>query len=221
MLSYFRLAKHYNIIDKPNHRSAHKEVALRGGGVVYFFALILYLGYSVSFNEVLPNQFWMFFVGFFMISVISFLDDIIDLSAKIRLLFHFISVSFLLYFVNALQFFPLWCVLLLYILVMEVLNAYNFMDGINGMSGLYSLLTLGTLWYINSFVITFTDTDFVIYPILATIVFLFFNFRKKCENFYGRCGKHWNSILDFRLIRFIDDEISKFKIFTIAFSLWG
>lgn len=28
---YFRIAKHYNIVDKPNSRSSHAHVTLRGG----------------------------------------------------------------------------------------------------------------------------------------------------------------------------------------------
>lgn len=188
MLGYFRLASHYNIIDKPNHRSAHIAVTLRGGGVVYFFALLLYFGSFIFFNGVWPNQFWIFFVGFFLISAISFLDDIIDLSAKIRLLFHFISVSFLLYFVDAFELLPLWLVPLLYILVIGVLNAYNFMDGINGITGLYSLVVLGTLGYVNTKFISFTEKDFILYPILATLVFLYFNFRKKARCFMGDVG---------------------------------
>ena len=31
-LLYFRIADHFNIIDKPNERSSHSKIVLRGGG---------------------------------------------------------------------------------------------------------------------------------------------------------------------------------------------
>jgi uncharacterized protein YacL len=45
MLIYFKIADKYNIIDKPNHRSAHTQVTLRGGGII--FPLLLYFFVSL------------------------------------------------------------------------------------------------------------------------------------------------------------------------------
>ena len=36
-LFYFRVADRYNIIDKPNERSSHTKVTLRGGGIIFYF----------------------------------------------------------------------------------------------------------------------------------------------------------------------------------------
>ena len=36
-LVYFRIADKCNIIDKPNERSSHKSIVLRGGGIIYVF----------------------------------------------------------------------------------------------------------------------------------------------------------------------------------------
>jgi len=41
-LAYFRLADHYNIIDKPNQRSSHTSITLRGGGIVFYIGVLLY-----------------------------------------------------------------------------------------------------------------------------------------------------------------------------------
>lgn len=188
MLLYFHIAIHHNIIDKPNHRSAHTEITLRGGGIVYFFAFLLFLASTYLSKYSSVQIFLIFGVGFFIIAGISFLDDIIDLSSIFRLFFHFVSVTFLVYFIDAFQVLPLWAIPVLYILVIGILNAYNFMDGINGVTGLYSLVGLGTLWYMNSFMTIFTIENFILYPILATIVFLFFNFRKKAKCFMGDIG---------------------------------
>ena len=34
-LIYFKVADACNIIDKPNERSSHKSIVLRGGGIIY------------------------------------------------------------------------------------------------------------------------------------------------------------------------------------------
>ena len=35
-LIYFRIADHFNIIDKPNQRLSHSSIVLRGGGYLEF-----------------------------------------------------------------------------------------------------------------------------------------------------------------------------------------
>ena len=62
------------------------------------------------------------------------------------------------------------------------------MDGINGITGLYSLVALLSLLYVNQNMVSFVDRDFIIYPVLACLVFLFFNFRKKAKCFMGDIG---------------------------------
>ena len=195
MQVYFKIANKYNIIDKPNHRSAHTEITLRGGGIIFPIAFLFFMGYEFFFNGyefsldslVKPN-FWIFGIGLLLICTISFIDDVVDLSSKIRLVFHSVSVTLLLYFLNVFQVLPWWIIPVFYILIIGILNAYNFMDGINGMSGLYSLVILGSLLYINQYVISFIDANFIIYPIIASVVFLFFNFRKKAKCFLGDIG---------------------------------
>ena len=38
-LLYFRIADRFNIIDKPNQRSSHKRVTLRGGGIIFLLGV--------------------------------------------------------------------------------------------------------------------------------------------------------------------------------------
>ena len=189
-LLYFKIAGHYNIIDKPNHRSSHTKITLRGGGVIFPFACVLYFVMSIIHRKewFVPEQFWSFGLGLFLLSAISFLDDILDLSTKLRLVFHFLSVVLLIYFLGLWNVLPFWLLPIVFIFIIGVLNAYNFMDGINGITGLYSFVILSTLYYINQYKIIFTDVNFIIYPVLASLVFLFFNFRKKAKCFAGDVG---------------------------------
>ena len=56
-LFYFKIADKYNIIDKPNHRSAHSEITLRGGGVIFPIAFLLYAAsYFFRENSILSPQ---------------------------------------------------------------------------------------------------------------------------------------------------------------------
>ena len=159
LLVYFKIADKYNIIDKPNHRSAHTEITLRGGGIIFPIAFLLFVGSQIFHQNSLenPQNYLIFGAGLLAICTISFIDDILDLSSKIRLVFHFISVTLLLYFINAFQLLPIWAIPILFIVIIGILNAYNFMDGINGMTGLYSLVVLGSLLYVNQNINEFTD----------------------------------------------------------------
>ncbi len=218
MLIYFKIADKYNIIDKPNHRSAHTEITLRGGGIIFPVAYLFFMGYEVLFKNYrfsLDNwrefNFWIFGAGLLIICLISFIDDMIDLSSKIRLVFHFVSVTLLLYFLNAFQLLPWWGIPISYVLIIGILNAYNFMDGINGMSGLYSLVLLGSLLYINQNTIEFVNANFIIYPLLASVVFLFFNFRKRAKCFLGDIGSMGIGFWIIALLSLLMFETGKIK----------
>lgn len=39
---YFKVADHFNIIDKPNERSSHTKVVLRGGGIIFAISMVIW-----------------------------------------------------------------------------------------------------------------------------------------------------------------------------------
>lgn len=178
---YFRIADIYNIIDKPNHRSAHTEITIRGGGVLFWFAALFYFVQHSDAN-------YLFFTGITIVSIVSFWDDIQSLPNKVRILAHFSAISLLFYNLNVFEILPWWGILLTYIVAIGIINAYNFMDGINGITGLYTIVVLGSQLYANHYIFEFIDAAFIIYPMLASGVFLFFNFRKRAKCFAGDVG---------------------------------
>lgn len=187
-LIYFRIADHFNIIDKPNQRSSHSQITLRGGGIIFPLAAI---GTILLFQ---PQQ-WIFAVGILLIATISFLDDVITLSSKIRMLIHLIAVSLLLYQVkidmisSILTPYTLFLIPLLYVFIIGIINAYNFMDGINGITVLYSIVSVGTLFWIQKADHFLLLDDRVWWAILAALaVFGVFNIRKKAKAFSGDVG---------------------------------
>ena len=178
---YFKVADRYNIVDKPNHRSAHTEITLRGGGIIFWFAALLY------FAQHLQNNYF-FFTGITLVSLVSFWDDIQSLSNKIRIAVHFLAISLIFYDLGVFESVHSIGVLMAYILAIGLINAYNFMDGINGITGLYTLVVMGSLLYVNQKIQVFIDADFIKYAMMASLVFLFFNFRKKAKCFAGDVG---------------------------------
>ncbi|WP_343695586.1 glycosyltransferase family 4 protein [Flavobacterium sp.] len=181
MLLYFKVADHFNIIDKPNQRSSHTDITLRGGGIIFWFAALLYFIKNIESN-------YFFFTGITLVSLVSFWDDIQSLSNKIRISIHFISITLIFYDLGLFNLTPVWSVIIAYILAIGLINAYNFMDGINGITGLYTLVVLGSLLYVNSKIQLFIDSSFVKYGMIASLVFLFFNYRKKAKCFAGDVG---------------------------------
>lgn len=182
LLIYFKIADHYNIVDKPNERSSHQDVTLRGGGVIYWIAAAIF----VAFNHQTAD--WLVFFGLTLITLISFLDDLNEVSPKIRLLCQLIAMTMVFYVAGIFSQFSFWVVVFGYILFIGILNAWNFMDGINGMTGLYSIAVLAGLQYINLVKIPFINPALIWYPMIASAVFLFFNFRKKARCFAGDVG---------------------------------
>lgn len=179
-LLYFKIANRFNIIDQPNHRSSHSRITIRGGGIIFLVSVLLFF---VSYDF----QFRWFVLGLTIISIISFLDDVLTLKNTIRLSIHLLAVA-LLFLQWELYTYPWYVLAIILVFVIATINAYNFMDGINGILGSYSLLTIITLYYINRTVVLFTPNEFLITVGSALVVFNFFNFRKKAKCFAGDVG---------------------------------
>lgn len=178
-LAYFQVADKFNIIDKPNERSSHKGIILRGGGVVFYVAVLLYFVVS-------GFKFPWFFAGLSLISLISFADDVKTLSPRLRLIVQFAGL-FLMFIEWNLYSLPWYFFVIALVLSAGVLNAFNFMDGINGITGAYSSAVIIALWFVNRQV-AFTDNRLIYIVLISLFVFNFFNFRTKAKCFAGDVG---------------------------------
>ena len=179
-LFYFRVADKFNIIDKPNERSSHSRITLRGGGIIFYFGA---LAYFLSNHWEYP---W-FMLALTLITFISFVDDIRSTSQGLRLVFHFTAMA-LMFYQWGLFSLSWWWIIIALIICTGIINAYNFMDGINGITGGYSLVILGALAYINSEITTFVEPALINTVLCSVLVFCFFNFRKKAKCFAGDIG---------------------------------
>lgn len=177
---YFRVADKYNIIDKPNHRSSHKYITIRGGGIIFYLGVLLY-------NFFFGFDYPYFIIGLSLISIISFLDDILDISSKIRISVHFIAMM-LMFYDCGLYNLPWYYLVSALIVSTGIINAYNFMDGINGITGGYSLIVIGSFWWINNNIHTFIDNNLLYVILISLLIFNYFNFRKVAKCFAGDVG---------------------------------
>lgn len=188
-LLYFKIADYYNIIDKPNERSSHSTVTLRGGGIIFYIGAFIWWLYSDFSNP-------FFFIGLSIISIISFIDDIHDLTPKFRLSLQLLSISLMTFQIlidnNIIENESLLIIMVIFAISLFIsagaINVFNFMDGINGITGGYSLIVLLSLAYPYY---QMKDKDLnllIIVSIIAVIVFSFFNFRKKAKCFAGDVG---------------------------------
>ena len=209
---YFKMADHYNIIDKPNSRSSHTEVTIRGGGIIFWVSAFIYFIY---FNYGYPY----FFIGLSLVTFISFLDDVFTLSNRYRLPFQFMAIGLVLY---QLHFFenPLWVYFIVMIVGVGIMNAYNFMDGINGITSGYSTIVILALWFINNYHVAFIENAFLIFTLLALMVFNYFNFRTKARCFAGDVGSISIAVIIlFLLLKLILQEQN--LIYILFLSVYG
>jgi len=179
LLLYFKVADHFNIIDKPNERSSHRQTTIRGGGMIFPIAITIWF---------IVNQFKCpyFFLGLVLISSISFWDDVFTLKPIQRITIHFLAVSLLLWEMDFIIF-HWWLWVIAYIFILGWINAFNFMDGINGITSFYALVSLATCYYLN-IQDPFADMELIRYAMIALLVFSWFNARKKALTFAGDVG---------------------------------
>jgi UDP-N-acetylmuramyl pentapeptide phosphotransferase/UDP-N-acetylglucosamine-1-phosphate transferase len=185
---YFKIAAKFNIIDKPNKRSSHTQLTIRGAGLVFpviIFITLLHNFFTENDNVYHmkePIQFW---IALFVLSAISFYDDVKSLSPKFRMLIQMITVASVVFSSNTL----IWQSLLALILIIGVINAYNFMDGINGITALYSLVAVITaliMLELNYQLVIGSEIWWALGS--ALVVFSFYNVRKRARCFSGDVG---------------------------------
>lgn len=181
-LIYFKIADKCNIIDKPNERSSHSSVVLRGGGIIFLFGLWIW---SAFYGFQYP---WLL-ASVTLAAGISFVDDIHSLPDSVRLVVQFIAMGLMFQQLDILHLEMWWIIILALIVCVGASNVINFMDGINGITAGYSLAVLIPLLIMNH-KIGFMEDSFLVVVILSVLVFSVFNFRErgKAKCFAGDVG---------------------------------
>lgn len=189
LVVYFKIADRYNIIDKPNERSSHSTIVLRGGGVIFTLSMIVWAVLMlIQGQDILP--YLPFLCGLVLIAGVSFVDDIQSLPDTVRLVAQFIAMG-LMYWSMGIMHWNMWLFVIIALIVcVGATNIINFMDGINGITAGYSLAVLVSLLLVNANLNGFIESSYLIVAILGVLVFCFFNFRPrgKAKCFAGDVG---------------------------------
>ena len=192
-LIYFKIADHFNIIDKPNERSSHSSIVLRGGGVIFSLSMLawavmmLVQGEGQTVLEYLP-----FLCGLILVAAVSFWDDVKSLPDSVRLVVQFVAMGLMFWSMGIMHWNMWWIVLIALVVCVGATNVINFMDGINGITAGYALAVLVPLALLNGCPIGsgmtaiglgmtggFIEQSYLIVAIIGVLVFCMFNFRPK------------------------------------------
>ena len=142
-LVYFKVADHFNIIDKPNARSSHTRIVLRGGGIIFSISLIIWMIWKMVYGEWgIVYEYLPFFCGLMLITGVSFWDDVKSLPDSVRLVTHVLAIILMFWSIGLMYWNMWWVIPLAVFFCLGATNIINFMDGINGITGGYSLAVL-------------------------------------------------------------------------------
>lgn len=131
-------ARRAGMLDHPGERSSHTEPTPRGGGVGLVLAFLLTLSFYLAMSE--PARAGIagsaaLIGGLVALAVLGWWDDHHDLSARLRLLVHFLVGAVFIASLVGPHWVPSWPMAVLGLLFLVwMINLYNFMDGSNGMA---------------------------------------------------------------------------------------
>lgn len=186
-----------SIMDIPNDRSSHSVATPRGGGLaiaITWFAGITFLYFTNNINS---NLYFALLSGI-LISIISFIDDIYNLSSTPRLIVQALCAATALYFIGGLQkldlgFYVIENKIILtaiaFIGIIWFINLFNFIDGIDGYTASESIFVCIAL-----FILTGENTSLVL--AFSALGFLIWNWQK-AKIFMGDIG---STLLGFTII---------------------
>lgn len=184
---YFFIAKKYTIIDKPNQRSSHSAVTIRGGGIIFGISVVLFELWTLIAGEPID---WFLLGGIVLVSTMSFIDDILTIKPLPRFFAHLVSVLLLFQSLHLFNIWSWWVLAITLVFCIGWINTFNFMDGINGITVLYALSVVMPIFLLSNIGNgeSAVPSEFYTSVIAGLLVFGFFNVRKKAKAFAGDVG---------------------------------
>ena len=176
-LIYFWIADKCNIIDKPNERSSHSTIVLRGGGIIFSLSMIVWAVLTVAQGgDIVP--YLPFLIGLVIICGVSFWDDVHSLPDSVRLIAQFTAMALMFWSMGIMHWNMWWFVVIALIVCVGATNIINFMDGINGITAGYAMAVLLPLLLMNR-PLRFIEESYLVVALIGVLVFCIFNFRPK------------------------------------------
>ena len=210
-----------SLVATVNERSSHTVPTPHGGGIALAITWFIGLGYLYFSGEIESNIFYALIIGV-IISIVSFFDDIYELSPKLRLLIQsFVTIGGL-YSLGGFETLtvgifdisnPILTNIFAFFMIIWFINLYNFLDGINGYAGSQAVFLA-----VAGFVL-FGGNYFLVLA-MAVLGFLYWNWNK-AKIFMGDVG---STLLGYNIaiftIYYANQEPSNFWIWIILFGIF-
>ena len=229
---FFHLVTQYFFVKKRrfddfNHRTSHKTIATRSGGISIFSSLfIVGLAHYLLNIELFDYS---LFIPLGILFTIGVYDDLYQADFKLKFLLQFIVAKILIdqgfaitnmYGLLGIYEFP-WLIsqIITGFTFVIFVNAYNFIDGVDGLA---ISETIKNLCFFLIFLSSNSEFyNFILILIFACLPFYYFNFKKKRKVFLGDAGSLFlggvNIILLFHFLNpntylDIENSINKFVL---------
>lgn len=203
-----KYAIHKNLIDIPNLRSSHDIPTPKGGGlaiILSFFMGLIYLYMS----DLIDEKLFFALLCSLPLVIIGFLDDLHELSPKIRVLVQLFSVLLALYFIGSDTTF----LNILFIFGMIwLINLYNFLDGIDGYATTEAI-------FVSLAAYTIFQNSALLLLAIAALGFLPFNWQK-ASIFMGDVGSTFLGFVFGIFMIFHMQSVNDFTIWLILLALF-
>jgi undecaprenyl-phosphate alpha-N-acetylglucosaminyl 1-phosphatetransferase len=191
------IAKKRNFVVKPNKRTSHSGAIPNIGGINIFVSFLITV-FLFSYGIISEMQFTI--IGVFIILIVGFVDDLIDLKVSWKLSGELLAALFLIILsdirLSSLHGFlgiyelPSWISYVLSVFVfIVIINALNLIDGVDGLASglgiLYSIFFAIYFYLSNNF--NLAISAFAMVGSLS-VFFLYNVFGKKSKIFMGDSG---------------------------------
>ena len=210
-----------SLVASVNERSSHTTPTPHGGGIALCLTWFIGLSYLYFMGQIESNLFYALLFGA-VISIVSFFDDIYELSPKLRLIIQATVAIGGLYFLGGFETLtfgifdiqnPILTNVFAFFMIIWFINLYNFLDGINGYAGSEAVFLA-----LSGFVL-FGGNHFLVLGV-AVLGFLYWNWNK-AKIFMGDVG---STLLGYNIaiftIYYTNQEATNFWIWIILFALF-
>ncbi len=223
LLTYFikNYAVKKSLMAEVTDRSSHTIPTPHGGGIAIAASWFIGISYLYFIHDIDSSLYYALMIGI-VISVVSYFDDLFELSANLRLFVQALVTFFGLYFLGGFESFDfglfsisnqIFTNISAFFMIIWFINLYNFLDGIDGYAGSEAVF-LGLAGFL-----LFGDNQFLVL-VVAVLGFLVWNWHK-AKIFMGDVG---STLLGYNVaiftIYYANQEPSGFWIWIILFGVF-
>ncbi len=137
---YLKLAHRWQLLDVPNHRSAHQQPVPRGGGIGILLGLFAAMALIALTSDGWPRPFLMLAAIAAGLGLVGIVDDRLGLPVALRMLVYAVACAVAVRLVLAGA--PWWWLALAVVYSLWLVNLFNFMDGIDGIAAVEAAFAL-------------------------------------------------------------------------------